>query len=122
MKAILNNKDYLKDEICKAIDNAGSDAPYGNITNGDILDALLELRDTLLTNIAKRQQLMEEIMWLARDADGSLYLYYGYEKPYKDKTHWDSLTSDYLELDKDMFPEVKWSDEEPTKVKLVIDK
>ena len=55
MTAILNNKDYLKDEICKAIDNAGSTAPSGNITNGDILDALLELRDTLLTNIAKRQ-------------------------------------------------------------------
>ena len=55
MTAILNNKDYLKDEICKAIDNSGSAAPYGNITNGDILDALLELRDTLLTNIAKRQ-------------------------------------------------------------------
>ena len=61
-------------------------------------------------------------MWLARDADGSLYLYYGYEEPYKDKTHWDSLTSDYLELDNDMFPEVKWSDDEPTKVKLVIEK
>ena len=55
MKAILNNKDYLKDEICKAIDNAGDAAPYGNITNEDVLDALLELRDTLLTNIAKRQ-------------------------------------------------------------------
>ena len=26
MKAILNNKDYLKDEICKAIDNAGAAA------------------------------------------------------------------------------------------------
>ena len=55
MKAILNNKHYLKDAICKAIDNAGAAAPYGNITNGDILDALLELRDTLLTNISKRQ-------------------------------------------------------------------
>ena len=55
MKAILNNKDYLKDEICKTIDNAGATAPYGNITNGDILDALLELRDTLLTNVAKQQ-------------------------------------------------------------------
>ena len=41
--------------IANAIDNAGATAPYGNITNGDILDALLELRDTLLTNIAKRQ-------------------------------------------------------------------
>ena len=75
MKAILNNKDYLKDEICKAIDNAGAAAPYGNITNGDILDALLELRDTLLTNIAKLQQIMEQEMWLARDKDGELIMY-----------------------------------------------
>ena len=64
---------------------------------------------------------MEE-MWLARDEDGMLCLYYGYEEPYKDKTHQDSLTCDYLELDNDMFPEVKWSDKEPTKVKLIIDK
>lgn len=55
MEAILNNKDYIKEEICKAINNAETAAPYGNITNGDVLDALLELRDTLLTNIAKRQ-------------------------------------------------------------------
>ena len=53
---------------------------------------------------------------------GGLYLYYGYEEPYKGKTHWDALTSDYLELDKDMFPEVQWSDNEPTKVKLEIEK
>ena len=64
---------------------------------------------------------MEE-MWLARDENGDLYLYYGYEKPYKGKTYWDAPTSDYLELDKDMLPEVKWSDKEPTKVKLVIEK
>lgn len=120
MKAILNNKDYLKDEICKAIDNAGSDAPYGNITNLDILDALLELRDTLLTNIAKLQQIMEE-MWLARDKSGYLYLYKG--KPIKYSTYWRRpLPKDMIRLDKSLFPEVQWSDEEPTKVKLVIDK
>ena len=120
MKAILNNKDYLKDEICKAIDNAGSDAPYGNITNLDILDALLELRDTLLTNIAKLQQIMEE-MWLARDKSGCLYLYKG--KPIKYSTYWRRpLPKDMIRLDNGLFPEVQWSDEEPTKVKLVIDK
>ena len=63
---------------------------------------------------------MKEEILLARDENGDLYLYYGYEEPYKGKTHWDALTSDYLELDKDMFPEVKWSDKEPTKVKLEI--
>ena len=118
MTAILNNKDYLKDEICKAIDNAGAAAPYGNITNGDILDALLELRDTLLTNIAKRQQIMEE-MWLARDKSGCLYLYKG--KPIKYSTYWRRpLPKDMIRLDNSLFPEVQWSDEEPTKVKLEI--
>ena len=125
MKAILNNKDYLKDEICKAIDNAGAAAPYGNITNGDILDALLELRDTLLTNIAKRQQLMEE-MWLARDKDDSLFLYIGgIPKKNRLDNEWiakELRITDIMLLDKDLFPEVKWSDNEPTKVKLVIDK
>ena len=65
---------------------------------------------------------MKKEMWLVRDEEGTLCLYYGYEEPYKDKTHWISLTCDWLELDNDMFPEVKWSDKEPTRVKLVIDK
>ena len=121
MTAILNNKDYLKDEICKAIDNAGSDAPYGNITNGDILDALLELRDTLLTNIAKLQQIMEKEMWLVRDEDKSLWLIIG-AKPFKLQVMWGNIDTNSIELDSKLFPEVKWSDNEPTKVKLVIDK
>ena len=121
MKAILNNKDYLKDEICKAVDNAGSAAPYGNITNGDILDALLELRDTLLTNIAKRQQIMEQEMWLARDKDGKLIMYE--REPLKDKLagQW-TLGVWFGFLPENWFPDVLWSYEEPTKVKLVIDK
>ena len=47
-------------------------------------------------------------MWLARDENNDLYLYYGYEEPYEDKAHWDSLTCDWLELYNNMFPEVKW--------------
>ena len=122
MKAILNNKDYLKDEICKAIDDAGAAAPYGNITNGDILDALLELRDTLLTNIAKRQQIMEE-MWLARDANNDLYLFIDKVPPKKKREKWTGRTfSTIIEIPKRHLQEVQWSDEEPTKVKLVIDK
>ena len=30
---------------------------------------------------------MKEEIWLARDENGDLYLYYGYEEPYKGKTH-----------------------------------
>lgn len=59
-------------------------------------------------------------MWVARDKDNSLYLYIN-KKPEKSDTIWDGY-GEYAELDPRLFPEVKWSDEEPTKVKLVIDK
>ena len=65
---------------------------------------------------------MEE-MWLARDKSGRLYLHKS--KPNKDHVQWYSndLPSMYcLRLADECFPEVKWEDEEPTKVKLVIDK
>ena len=63
---------------------------------------------------------MEE-MWLARDKSGYLYLYKG--KPIKYSTYWRRpLPKDMIRLDKSLFPEVQWSDVEPTKVKLVIDK
>ena len=70
---------------------------------------------------------MEE-MWLARDKSDDLFLYIGSE-PTKDcaSNEWNvqelsSLRTRAIELNKDSFPEVKWSDEKPTKVKLVIDK
>ena len=63
---------------------------------------------------------MEEL-WLARDSDNFLYLYVGI-KPDKHEFIWKSLSADVIKLDNSLFPEVQWTDEEPTKVKLVIDK
>ena len=62
---------------------------------------------------------MEE-MWLARDSDNFLYLYIG-TKPDKNDFIWNSLSADVIRLDSDLFQEVQWTDEEPTKVKLVIE-
>ena len=64
---------------------------------------------------------MEE-MWLARDKDNNLYLYNF--KPHKvDEDWWGPIDlENTLPIDNSKFPEVKWSDEEPIKVKLVIDK
>lgn len=63
---------------------------------------------------------MEE-MWLARDKDGVLAMYE--LKPFKNKlTEQWILGGRWSLLRDNWFPEVKWSDEEPTKVKLVIDK
>ena len=67
---------------------------------------------------------MKEIeAWAARDEDGGLYLYR--DKPKKGDKQWhpNSLTCTGLAyLSDERFPEIQWSDEEPTKVKLVIDK
>ena len=63
---------------------------------------------------------MEE-MWVARDKSGSLYLFK--IKPVKYQNVWSNLSSKPLmPLNNKLFPEVKWSNDEPTKVKLVIDK
>lgn len=59
--------------------------------------------------------------WIARDKDGTLCLYWGENPPTKTDRLWD-YGSDYEEIDGSLFQEVKWSDAEPTKVKLVIDK
>ena len=59
--------------------------------------------------------------WIARDKDETLCLYWGENPPTKIEEIWD-YDSDYEEIDGSLFPEVKWSDDEPTKVKLVIDK
>lgn len=63
---------------------------------------------------------MEE-MWLARDMNGSLY-FHGTEEPIKDKDKgiWRSNELTPFWINPKLFPEVQWSDEEPTKVKLVI--
>ena len=60
-------------------------------------------------------------MWIARDSDNFLYLYIG-TKPDKNDFIWNSLSADVIRLDSSLFPEVQWTDEEPTKVKLIIEK
>ena len=60
--------------------------------------------------------------WIARDKDGTLYLYVGKEPPKKEKSVWDAEYDDFIKLDGSLFKEVQWSDKEPTKVKLVIEK
>ena len=61
-------------------------------------------------------------MWLARDENGNLYLHD--TKPTKDKKRgiWESLELWPYLIYPDSFQEVQWLDEEPTKVKIVIDK
>ena len=63
---------------------------------------------------------MNEIeSWAARDMDGKLFLYR--DKPIKDKFVWYSPGFS-LVLASASFPEIKWSDDEPTKVSITIKK
>ena len=63
---------------------------------------------------------MNEIeSWAARDMDGKLFLYR--DKPIKDKFVWYSPGFSFV-LASASFPEIKWSDDEPTKVSITIKK
>lgn len=65
---------------------------------------------------------MEEIeAWLARDKDNDLCLFVD-GKPEKEEKEWINLAPFWIRIDNSLFPEVQWSDDEPTKVKLIIDK
>ena len=63
---------------------------------------------------------MKEVeVWAARDENGMLCLFI--EKPRKWRNQWHSdYASSIGILSFECFPEIKWSDEEPTKVKLEI--
>lgn len=58
--------------------------------------------------------------WVARDKNESLYLYRN--KPYKDTEYQNPGDLGYMRLPNEMFSEVKWSNIEPTEVKLIIEK
>lgn len=61
-------------------------------------------------------------MWIARDKNNLLCLYFNY-KPQKNKVKlkWDNNIIPIV-IDSTLFPEVKWEDDEPTEVELVIKK
>ena len=56
--------------------------------------------------------------WVARDEDGSLYMYP--DKPKKRSYNWYANKVGYMKLNDSLFPEVQWSDEEPKGIKLSI--
>lgn len=71
-------------------------------------------------NAEEKQVCIER--WVARDKDGTLCLYISEEPPTKQKAVWNADYDDFIELDGSLFPEVKWSDAEPTRVKIVLEK
>jgi hypothetical protein len=61
-------------------------------------------------------------MYVARDKDGALFLFMNMPKRNERYECWQSINStrDYVELLPTLFPEVSWKDDNPTEVKLVI--
>ena len=62
---------------------------------------------------------MKTNMYVARDKNGELSLFT--ERPVKVDDWWQPTKNsfDWINLDSELFPEVKWKDEEPTEVELV---
>ena len=56
--------------------------------------------------------------WVARDDDGSLYMYS--DKPKKLIDFWHAAGVGYMKLDDSLFPQVQWSDKKPKEIKLSI--
>ena len=58
--------------------------------------------------------------WVARDENGSLYMYTA--KPQKRRDSWNAAGDCFMKLDDSLFPEVQWSDEEPKEIRLSMEK
>lgn len=58
--------------------------------------------------------------YIARDNSGQLYMYFG-AKPFKGSGYWYAESmGGVVYLENDLFPEVKWENEEPTEVEIKI--
>lgn len=56
--------------------------------------------------------------WVARDENGSLYMYTA--KPKKLIDYWHAEGVGYMKLDDNLFHEVQWSDGEPKEIRLSV--
>ena len=57
--------------------------------------------------------------WVARDENGMLFLYLAPPRKYQSKWR-PNIRADYLGINRELFPEVKWEDEEPTEISITI--
>ena len=60
--------------------------------------------------------------WVARDEDGMLYLYLRDTQESTGQCSAPDLHLGYIKLGDSMFSEIQWSDDEPTRVKITIEK
>lgn len=58
--------------------------------------------------------------WLARDKNNELYAFKGTPKKYESLADWNTGVRNYSLIKKDNFPQIKWTDNEPTSIESVI--
>ena len=120
-KALLNyyndlvSEEYKADNICittlTVLDKQTASQLSNNFING-----------ALIIDDGEKEEPAYIERWVARDEDGTLCVYFSENPPKKEETVWGADYDTFVEIDGSLFPEVKWSDAEPTKVKLVIEK
>lgn len=59
--------------------------------------------------------------WFARDEDGELYVYDGVPEKYESIEVWDTWLNDSSLIEKDNFPQIKWSDSQPTSISYLLE-
>lgn len=59
--------------------------------------------------------------WFARDENGELYVYEGVPEKYENIEVWDTWVNDSSLIEKDDFPQIKWTDEEPTSISYLLE-
>ncbi len=60
--------------------------------------------------------------WLARDENSELYSFKGTPKKYESLADWNTGVRNYSLIKKDNFPQIKWTDDEPTNIEAAIQK
>lgn len=117
-----NNNNELK---CLEFAYRAVDYEYGHIytclsdDDKKLFNETLKCLNTLMDNVKQPS------MWIARDKDGTLWLYIDEPRRSSIFSKWEVDTEksllradDCMEIDGDLFPELKWEDE-PLEIKLI---
>lgn len=96
-------------QMAKLVDasDLNSDDYYNHVGSIPTLSTFINLK-TIIMRAKKSIR-----AWVARDKTGSLFLYFS--EPLRNKRYWYS-SNQYIELPQEAFPNVKWEDNEPTRV------
>ena len=96
--------------------------PSFDVTTTTINGTINDTINVTFNTTASTEVINEEVIvdaWIARDKNNCIYIHL--YKPIKDTDEWRNNYS-VLNIKEHLFPEIKWEDDKPTKVKLIIKK